>query len=409
MQSKLCKRDAGGGAGGLSLPEDIIFEVLLRLPLPPAALRRYRCVCKAWRAVISDPSFLAARRSHVCAADPLIVAMFGSAPEFELRLLDRDGNVLRVFDVGGGTAALLAPTRLDLVFVDRMQLGAMIIDPASGRHCTVVGTNDDDDPTPLRRDPWHEPTTSTAVNDYSFGRAVPSGDYKVVRLHVIVTSHGDGRRRRSQWCEVATILDDGGAGDEPTWRRRPWGPFYHTSFSCEHKATVNGDLFFMLYDTYDSESHGRNLIATFNLESEEWKTKAIKGPLLGRKNVQDKWSIALTEIKGTLCMVHKVQQLSDFGGHYANLWLLKDANRSVWVKEYKIQMPQRLLFTKPLDVLLDGTLLLLNTFQKAGNNKKCHRYILQFYNSSTKAFIDFMEMAEGFNGRMAFYAGSLQS
>ncbi|KAG0530797.1 hypothetical protein BDA96_05G217700 [Sorghum bicolor] len=331
---------------------DIIFEVLFRLPLPPAALRRYRCVCKAWRAVISDPAFLAARRSHVCAADPLVVAMFGSAPEFELRLLDRDGNVLRVFDVRGGTAALLAPTRLGLVFVDRMQLGAMVIDPASGRHCTV-------------------PTTSTAVNDYSFGRAVPSGDYKVVRLHVIVTSHGDGRRRRSQWCEVATILDDGGAGDEPTWRRRPWGPFYHTSFSCEHKATINGDLFFMLCDTYDSESHGRNLIATFNLESEEWKTKAIKGPLLGRKNVQDKWSIALTELKGTLCMVHK------------------DPNRSVWVKEYKIQMPERMLFTKPLDVLLDGTVMLLNTFQKAGNNKKCHRYILQFYNSSTKAFIDY--------------------
>ena len=130
---------------------------------------------------------------------------------------------------------------------------------------------------------------------------------------------------------------------------------------------------------------------------------------LGRKKEDDKWRIALTELKGTLCMVHNVQHLTDFGGHYANLWLLKDPNRSVWVKEYKIQMPGRLLFTKPLDVLLDGTLLLLNTFRKAGNNEKCHRYILQFYNSSTKAFTDFMDMAEGFNGRIGFYTGSLLS
>ncbi|CAD6252976.1 unnamed protein product [Miscanthus lutarioriparius] len=49
----------------------------------------------------------------------------------ELRLLDKDGNVLRVFDMEG--RALLAPTRLDFIFVDRAQLGAMIIDPVSGR------------------------------------------------------------------------------------------------------------------------------------------------------------------------------------------------------------------------------------------------------------------------------------
>jgi len=127
-------------------------------------------------------------------------------------------------------------------------------------------------------------------------------------------------------------------------------------------------------------------------------------------NEEDKWRITITELKGTLCMVQNVQHLADFGGHYANLWLLKDPNRSVWVKEYKIEMPERLLlFTKPLDVLIDGTLLLLNTFWKAGNNENCHQYMLQFYNNSTKAFTEYMDMAEGFNGRMAFYTGSLQS
>ena len=53
-----------------------------------------------------------------------------------------------------------------------MQFGAMIIYPASGRDFTVVGTNDPPRPG------WDE-SSSTAVNDYSFGRAWPSGDYKV--------------------------------------------------------------------------------------------------------------------------------------------------------------------------------------------------------------------------------------
>jgi F-box interacting protein len=212
---------------------------------------------------------------------------------------------------------------------------------------------------------------------------------------------------RSKWCEVATIMD---GVAEPTWRQRPWGPFSKTIFSYEHKATVNGDLYFMLCDTY-SASRGRDCIAAFNLKSEDWKPDKIKGPLWRHRNKDDKWSIALTELKGSLCMVHNVQYLADLVGHYADIWLLKDPNRSVWVKKYKILMPERLLlFTWPLDVLIDGTLLLLNTFRKEGNNENCLRCILRFYKSRTKAFTDSMEMAEGFNGRiMAFYTGSLQS
>jgi F-box interacting protein len=357
MQSKLCKRDADDGANcGLSLPEDIILEVLLRLPAK--ALRRFRCVCKGWRDLILDPSFVAARRSRGC-ADTLIVALFGrsattTTTELELRLLDDGGNVLRVFGIGG-PAALLAPTRHDLIFVDRMQLGATIIDPASGRASLVVGRNK------LKNKPYWSGSKLTLLNDYSFGRASPSGDYKV--LHIAVAPAVPRRHYDygyMEWCEVATIIDGGGGGDEPTWRQRPWGPF-RTSISSEHKASVNGVLYFMPYDTY---SHGRNHIAAFDLESEEWKPETIRGPRLGLKKETDKWSIALVELKGTLCVVHNVRHLTSLGGHYANMWLLTDPSRGVWVKEYTVQMPERfLLSTKPLDVLGDGTiLLLLNTY-----------------------------------------------
>jgi len=128
----------------------------------------------------------------------------------------------------------------------------------------------------------------------------------------------------------------------------------------------------------------RNRIVAFDLESEEWEAEMIKGPTFERKEQMDKWSIALAELKGTLCMVHNIRHLTSLGGYYVNIWLLKDPNRSIWVNEYTIQMPETLsLFTMPLQVLGDGTiLLLLNAFWKAGSAERYHRYILQFYNSS---------------------------
>lgn len=98
MQANVCNRDGGDdGSGGLSLPEDIILELLVRLTARD--LCRLRCVSKTWRALIV-PAFAAAQRSR---AGPLIVAMFvgqlAAEHRHELRLLDKDGNVLRVFDV----------------------------------------------------------------------------------------------------------------------------------------------------------------------------------------------------------------------------------------------------------------------------------------------------------------------
>jgi F-box interacting protein len=209
--------------------------------------------------------------------------------------------------------------RLDLIFVDRAKLGAMIIDPASGRDFTVVGTTD--------------PRWTKSVSDYSFGRAAASGDYKV--LHLVTSWHSFGP---TQLCEVATIMD---GGAEPTWRQRPWGPFFDATFSCEDKATINGVLYFMpYYQAYSA--HARTRIAAFDLESEEWKPQMIKCPRFERKGV-DAWRIALTEIKGTLCVVQNIH-LASWGCHYVNIWLLTDHNKSIWVKEYRIQMSRRFFF-----------------------------------------------------------------
>ncbi|KAL6642494.1 hypothetical protein ACP70R_020675 [Stipagrostis hirtigluma subsp. patula] len=45
-------------------PDDVIREILLRLPPHPACLRRVSLVCKHWRRLVRDPAFLARLRAH---------------------------------------------------------------------------------------------------------------------------------------------------------------------------------------------------------------------------------------------------------------------------------------------------------------------------------------------------------
>ncbi|KAL6206970.1 hypothetical protein ACLB2K_024215 [Fragaria x ananassa] len=50
----------GTNTVGPDFDDDIIVEILLKLPAK--SLLRFRCVCKSWRALISDPSFV---RNHL--------------------------------------------------------------------------------------------------------------------------------------------------------------------------------------------------------------------------------------------------------------------------------------------------------------------------------------------------------
>ncbi|CAN6163214.1 unnamed protein product [Urochloa humidicola] len=368
--------DAKLGQHGVcvSLPEDIIFDVLSRLPAKP--LCRFRCVSKGWRTLISDPAFVVAQKSR---AAPLIVGVFRSGcpgqQKFELRVMDMDGSVLRVFkDV---TTTLLLPTRLDLICVYRMLGGATIIDPAAGRVSTIGEHNPG---TPMRL--WH----------YSFGRETPSGAYKLLRTQESFNDDHD------QLCEIATI-DDSGA--KPTWRQRLAPPFVTDGYS-DRKATVIGTLYFMPHTRRESW----NRIAAFDLESEKW-TETINGPPMEPWKEGESWTIALAEFKATLSMIHTFRTRAY--GYCTNIWVLIDSKKSIWVKQYTIQRPRNLLPVKVLDVLSDGKILLLNTFWRQDQTILSYRYIIQFYNPSTEAFTDIMEMAEEFCGTVAFYTGSLLS
>jgi F-box interacting protein len=363
---------AGGEhEGGVSLPEDIIFDVLARLPAK--SLCRFRCMCKGWRDLISDLAFVAAQRSH---AGPYLVSVFfRSCLPPQVLVTDMDGNVVRVFRV-----LQQATTRLDLIV--QTSDNAMIIDPAAGRACTVA--------------------TNSPMAMSSFGRASPSGALKVLFVDETLPS---------QICKVATIV-----GTEPSrWRQRSAPPFV-TSHHPETKATVNGVIYFLpRLDEYDVASgSGRINIAAFDLESEEWKM--INGQAFG---IQEKiWHVKLIELKGCLGVVQFLGNSPFFcepHDHcYAIIWLLVDSNKSVWVKEYTIEMPKTWRWPRQLWALDDGRILfLVSKLEKATklNKTSYHRprHVLEFYNPSTKAFTKLMDVTMGFYDKLVLYNGSLLS
>ncbi|KAF7111248.1 hypothetical protein CFC21_111275 [Triticum aestivum] len=302
------------------LPNELVSDILSRIP--ERSVRRFRCVSKEWHALVTAPAFVAA---HKFRAEPFLVMY--SNPSEGLRLIDMDGNVVRLISdmcgcwspVSTSPDGILCVTGYldsypgNAVFAGLIDLGTM----------EAVVTRLEDN------------------KAWGFGRAIPSDAYKIVRFRDHI---------RGCNCEVYTI----GGGDG--WRRRKSHPLHYKYDSFEnYAATVNG----VLYLLARKKPHDMDYVLCFDLESEEWKNN-IKGP----SNV-DIWGhdISLGELKDTLYMAEKKNWETDHG--YTNIWLLTDFDTSIWIKAYTIplepsMLPYAPMFCRmiPLRVLHDSSKLL---------------------------------------------------
>ncbi|CAL5041572.1 unnamed protein product [Urochloa decumbens] len=397
MEAKKAKH----GGGGVSLPEDVIFDVLSWLPV--RSLCRFRCVCKAWRALISyDPAFAAAQKSR---AAPLLAGVFLSPDRLvrrvaldgsssweqhglELRVMDMGGDVLRVVELEGAVEGALVPACLDLVCVDGGAAAARLIDPATRRAVTVAGG----------RGRYHR-----------FGRAL-SGAYKVVGCSGFNSWDRHDRRR----LEITTLAPGAGAREPTSWRQVP--PPQPAVFTCSCHgctASVNGVLHFLTGHPFAPT--WRSHVARLDLETEEWMT-TVKAPATEWPKEGERWEITIGELKGTLSMVETVRSHLD-GTACTNIWLLVDPEKGVWVKEYTMPMPRTVSLVEALEVLGDGTVLLLSTFEIEGEGKYSYLFegektcVLQLYDPGTRVCKDLVKMAGNrFCGKtMTLYTGSLLS
>jgi hypothetical protein len=243
------------------LPDEVIFDILSRVPVK--SLCRFRCVSKVWRAIVSDPIFIAVRKPSP-AELLLVVGSSSDDSSSSLRLVNVEGTVVRVInDYTGYNWTPVCSSPIDgILCVTSYSKGAPtagLIDLTTMKQLLVTHLGTD--------------------RAWGFGRAVPSGAYKVVRFN------------SSRECDVLTI----GNGDD-AWRRRKSFPFRKDAYSHDnYTAAINGVLHFLAVALPDAAGG----VLRFDLETEEWKSR-ITGP----PNVKlGRLEISLGELNGALCMV----------------------------------------------------------------------------------------------------------
>ncbi|XBH71683.1 hypothetical protein VPH35_099101 [Triticum aestivum] len=365
-------RPAASSSG--DLPADALYEVLLRIPAKD--LCRLRAVCPSWRALTSDPFFIAAHMCRHHTAPPLLAIAYRDDGEVNsVAISDLSGNIVKRFPSNGyeivlvnesgdavrrltskGDIIRVARTRLDLVCFNWVLFSQVfwVLNPASGATITLPIDFSEELVHELEvkgMNKWHCQIQSCAIGQVSSTR-----EYKALRVSRI----GD-----RQVCEIITF-DDMNNG---SWRRKQDPPSHICSGHKMRWVVVHGMVYFLMdfYSTYVETgviTIEPGSIACFNLETEEWGV--LRGPEQVQMFVQEnedcsysklELQLSLAELNGCLVMVHNIHNIS------MDLWFLTDFEKVIWVKKYS--MPSRVArpFSYPFLMFDDGKIF----FSAEGN------------------------------------------
>ncbi|CAL5079167.1 unnamed protein product [Urochloa decumbens] len=315
---------------GAVLPQDVVYEILLRVPARP--LRRFRAVCKSWRSLLSDdPRFAAAHAARHHRGGPLFavcVATGTNGEVAEIMLLDTSGRAVKRVNAGPSLRLHQILPHHGLVLLGGTIIGAerhplRVLDPATGAISILPDDN-----------------VSHYCYSFVFGRAAAGstggdGEYKVLSLS-------------GQTCKILTI--DGGNG---RWRAAPGPPVSNIDKFPWGTVVVKGVVYLPVY-------HGEQWkIAGFDLAAEQWQPAFLQGPSTVSSFISGSRFGFLAELNGHLAAV------SYYTDSTIEIWMLMDSvELAMWRKKYRFVISCIRRFygpypeVKPLSVLDDGRVAL---------------------------------------------------
>ncbi|KAM0886494.1 hypothetical protein ACQ4PT_029608 [Festuca glaucescens] len=359
--------------GTVSLPYHVVFDILSRTPVKSVC--RFRCVSKPWRDLICSPVFAAAHRSR---HSPLLVDA-GSFEEEEpdggrdMRLMDMDGNLVRVIKGVGGYGMMCNTSLDDLICVNGASCGGInVVDPATGKvlvSCPHMEVRE--------QDTFPYAATRYYIT-FSFGRAIPSGRYKLVRLVA------------DQTWEILTL------GDGRGWRQMQPSPT-KICYKRGSPVVING----VMHVFQNKGLYNDDTLLCFDLESERWKEDVIEGPLklVGKEMWSGTMGIRLTELNGALCLVHSVfietHSQVELPDPFTNIWILDSSDKKTWINAYTITMEPPACRYMPLRMLGDGGKLLLQCSFDQGES-----LVLQIHDPGTDTCNDITGTPDDLAGRI---------
>ncbi|XP_042477613.1 F-box protein CPR1-like [Macadamia integrifolia] len=279
-----------------NIPEDIIPDILSRIPVKP--LLRFRCVCKSWCALIIDPAFVKMHLSRSLSSNNYVglilsngffyaVDLDSSEPQ-ALVQLDHQPDKFQnyVTDIVGSCNGLLC------VYNNDHEEDIFLWNPSTRRHQKL----------PIN------PIKSSSLAQfvvYGFGYEPITDDYKVVR---VVDSF-------SKEVEVNVY-----SLSTNSWRRVGDMPV-HINAEGDHYVSgvlVNSALHWI------AKGKTPYIIISFDLQDEKYREVALPD------SVDDKIFMTLGVLGGQLCVVCEFWSLE--------FWVMKDYGvRDSWVKQFSME------------------------------------------------------------------------
>ncbi|XP_020104093.1 putative F-box protein At3g52320 [Ananas comosus] len=249
MESVPKKRKIEGRCSRQPIPDELISEVLVRLPVK--SLLRFRCVSRTWRSLISDPHLIEShhRRSQ---QHPLALVrewnLNGDNKGKATYVPTRGATLQRIYyDVAGFNSISDMAVRVfssspDLICIREDGSRCSLLNPATRERVTL---------------PEFSSGNTTFLRYVGFGYVPSLRKFKVARVfgHVDI-DRGSGRQVVEERCAVLTV------GVDRSWRPARGPPFMITR---DQMAFVNGALHMT-----PSTEEGKGL-AALDLETEAWR------------------------------------------------------------------------------------------------------------------------------------------
>ncbi|XBI74847.1 hypothetical protein VPH35_068308 [Triticum aestivum] len=353
------------------LPLDLLYDILVRLPVKPIC--RFRAVCTSWHSLLCHPDFIATAHGPNIA-----IGVCYDRPGY---VLDMDsGDVIKRVSIDASSQhGRTLPHETASINLSR----AVLVDDKDGRLCLfdrITGA------VKLLLDPLSSAHMSIS---YTLGCVAFTGEYKVLTVANSV-NHGQ------QICKILTLDDNGGE----RWREAESPllsvklPLASPTYSSEVAVVEGVSYFLVTYGACARLEHKKHhgWILAFDLGNEMWKPSAIRGPAW-------RHDFILATLEGQLVACH-----DDCRG-YVELWFLVDPDLPLWCMRQRIVMSDHELhlpaacgwgrphedFGKPLAVLNDRRIVVW--MRVAPRGPSALDKVLRYYDTTTGTFTDGMHVA----------------
>ncbi|KAK3139706.1 hypothetical protein QOZ80_5AG0388340 [Eleusine coracana subsp. coracana] len=323
------------------LPTEVLSEVLLCLSAKE--LCRLRLVCRAWRALTSEPIFVKAHSTH----HPLIAGLCNRGSG-EIHIMDISGHAIRQRRTEEAIDSYELSTQFGRIFI------------------------------------------SGGITDYVLGYVPSTREYKVLCSTMCLMEGGAHK--------VFHVITLGRADGQ--WRQRADPPMSISGLS-DQRAVINGVAYFLSNKDYNNTCAAGINIIMFDLVIEEWRQSVLQGPSSNAFSEAEKTVmktdymtyLQLVELNGCLVIVY-----SKWDDISVDLWFLVDMDKGLWTKRYSVCCSLtswdecRL---RPLVVLADGRIAF----------RGFYRRVLMAYDPKTSTWDDLASV--GGYSSIAMLNGSL--